>query len=118
MKHTLEQMHLHGFDLNLLQNLDSFQTNQLLGSCLTLFSNVQYPESYCFSESLHSLFDSVQELHEVKNLIDDELNSQTNLYDFLNNCIHPTLDGTLPKHNLSKPVTKGSGSTSAILSNM
>ena len=82
MKHTLEQMHLHGFDLNLLQNLDSFQTNQLLGSCLTLFSYVLYPESYCIAGSLYSLFDSIQEPHEVQNLIEDALYSQTNLLVF------------------------------------
>ena len=118
MKHTLEQIHLHGFDLSLLRNLDSFQTTQLLCSYLNLFSNVQYPESYSFSEKINLLFDSVHNIYEVQNLIDNALVTQTNLLDALNDCNHPTLDGTLPKHNLSKPVTKESGSTSAILSNM
>ena len=62
--------------------------------------------------------DSVQELCEVQNSIDDALNSQSNLLDTLNGCNYPTLDGNIPKNNLSKPVTKGYGSTSDILSNM
>ena len=72
-------MHLHGFDLNLLQKLDGFQTNQRLVSCLTLFSNVWYPKYFSFSESVHSLFNSVQELNEVQNSVVDALNSQSNL---------------------------------------
>ena len=55
IKHTLEHMIRHGFDVTIIDELDPFQINQLLWHCSDIFKNTQYPDNYPAS-NIHGSF--------------------------------------------------------------
>ena len=116
IRHTLEHMIRHGFPTKLIDDLDSFQINQMIWHCSELFKNTQYPENYP-TKSIEGQYTDLgrksivrQQLFAiVKNAL------QTKPAKLLKKRRFIKVDGTVAKHLLKKSNKKGEGSSAAVL---
>ena len=120
IRHTLEQMMRHGFQIDLIDDLDPFQINQMVWHCAEIFKNTRYPDHYPTS-NIDGLY---QDLGGRLSLTKERFgivkySFQTNPIRLLENQRHRRVEGVTGKHLLKKVHKKGDGSTSAVLtSNM
>jgi len=120
IKHTLEHMIRHGFNVTLLDKLDPFQINQLIWHCSDIFKNTRYPDHYPAVDIDGSYIDmgKALEISKIQWKV-VKLAVQTKPSKLLDKRRFRTVEGTVGKHLLKKTSKKGEGSSAAVLtSNM
>jgi hypothetical protein len=118
IRHTIEHMIRHGFNISLVNELDAFQINQMIWHCAEIFRNTSYPENYPTGNIEQSYTDYGQHMKiPKKQLAMVKLALQTKPSKLLKNHRHHKIDGTVRKHHKKKPHRKGDGSTAAVLTN-
>jgi len=120
IRNTLEHMIRHGFQVELLDDLDPYQINQMVWHCVDMFKNTRYPEHY----PIQSIDGFYTDLGDCFNLPKDKFTLvkyafQTKPSKLLKRHRWNKVEGTTGKHLKRKPIKKGEGSSAAILtSNM
>ena len=118
LRHTLEHMIRHGFNISLVDDLDAFQINQMIWQCTEIFRNTSYPESYPAVNIDRSYTDIGIRIHIPKKQVAMvKLSLQTTASKLLKNHRHHKVEGAIPKHLKKKPHRKGEGSSAAVLTN-
>jgi len=122
--HTLEQMIRHGFDTDMMDNLDPLQINQMIWHASEIFKNVEYPRHYP-SRSIGQQGSIYADLEDADAEPDnaslkkacDALRERKpkDLKALLSPNRHLEVDGSTRKHLLRKPTKKGEGSSAAVL---
>jgi hypothetical protein len=114
--HTLEHMIRHGFQIDLIVDLDPFQINQLVWNCAEIFKNVHYPNHYppgsidgLYTDLTYSVNIPKEHFIIVKHAL------QTAPSKLLKNHRHRKVEGTAGKHLKKKGNKKGEGSSAAVL---
>ena len=114
-KHTLTHLYRHGFDLTLLERLDTFQINQLIYNTSGVFEKTVYPGSYPEVANIDGMYSDkgskVKLSQRLVNLVHSAMNPKQEDI-FKKHRLIP-VDGALPKHHRKKPKQKGDGSTCA-----
>ena len=117
-RHTLTHLYRHGFDITLIETLDTFQINQLMYATSSIFEKTSYPDSYPSVPSIEGVYSdkgktpriSQHLINKVVTAMDDPASKQL---------LEPhrliPVERVIPKHHLSKPKQKGDGSTCAFL---
>jgi len=116
-KHTVTHLHRHGFDVSLLETLDTFQINQLIFHASGIFENVSYPDSYPEFTTINGLYydkgSNVRLNQKILNLALSAMKPKKEV--FLQKHRLVPIEGVIPKHHLKKQKQKGEGSTCAFL---
>lgn len=120
IKHTLEHMIRHGFNVTLIDELDPFQINQLIWHCSDVFKNTQYPNNYpvgniggMYADMGQALEIPREQLRAVKYAV------QTKPSKLVDKHRLRRIEGAVGKHLKKKVNKKGEGSSAAVLtSNM
>jgi Plavaka transposase len=116
IRHTLEHMIRHGFQVQLLDDLDPFQINQMLRHCVDLFKNTQYPENYPIDNIDESYTDMGEHLHLPKEqFVVVKYAMQTKPSKLMKDHRLHKVEGTTGKHLKKKAHKKGEGSSAAVL---
>ena len=116
IRHTLEQMIRHGFELIWMEDMDAFQINQMIWHCADIFKNVTYPNNYPSSDIVGSYVDLGKRVKLTKEQFAmAKYALQTNGIKLLQNHRHHKVDGVIKKHLKKKAHKKGEGSSAAVL---
>ena len=118
IRHTLEHMFRHGFQVSLIDDLDPFQVNQMIWQCHEIFKATRYPDSYPSEEMVGSYTDLGEHISSIpKDLFHGvKYALQTKPSKLLKTHRHRKVEGTTVKHLMKKPNKKGEGSSAAVLS--
>ena len=119
IKHTLEHLHRHGFNLQQLKSLDLLQINQLMSNCYQLFSQTNHDSSYPSSNIAghYSAWDPTVDFipQDIIDLVKKAMKKDA--YG-LNPARSHGITNVKQKHYREKPKIKGEGRTSAVLSDV
>ena len=117
IRHTLEHMIRHGFQISLIDELDMFQINQMVWHCHDMFKSTQYPNNYPSDDmagSYNDLGTNVIVPKEQFRIVKHALQEQPSK--MFKNHRRRKVEGTTGKHFMKKTNKKGEGSSAAVLS--
>ena len=120
IRHTLEHMIRHGFQVNLFDDLDPFQINQMVWHCVDIFKSTQYPDNYPIENIDEFYTDMGEHIHLPKEqFVAVKYAMQAKPSKLLKNHRLRKVEGSTGKHLKKKANKKGEGSSAAVLtSNM
>lgn len=116
-KHTLTHLYRHGFDISLIESMDSFQINQLIYHTSIIFKKTVYPESYPEYATIDGIYSNrgnkVKLNQRLLNLVHSSMNQKAG--EMLKKHRLIPVESVMPKHHRKKEKQKGDGSTCAFL---